>query len=258
MVGICGLCGQTRELQQSHLLPRALYKRLRDKSRGNPNPLLFSAKDEHQTSRQAVQYLLCSECEQRFHRYGEDWTLEQCARDANMFPLRDLLLRYPCDRAAEDFHIFRTAHIPTINAEALCYFALSVIWRAAVRRWRIDDQVNEQLRLGSVYTEAFRAYLLGSESFPDDTALFVCASSFQEVPLICTLPQTRNWGDYRSHFFSIPGLTFTVNVGKRIPDFVRQACLYRSVGRLLFYTPLEDLVNIRDFARLAEMRETTT
>jgi hypothetical protein len=168
-----------------------------------------------------------------------------------------VLLKHPCDKLTDDFYVFRTAHIPAINGDALCYFALSMIWRAAVRPWTIDYKVIDQLVLGSVYVEAFRLYLLGRTPFPENAALFACASSLQAVPLICTFPQTRNWGDYRSHFFTIPGLTFTVNVGQRMPDFIRQACLNRGIDRPLFYTPLEDWVNIRDFARLAAMRVTS-
>jgi hypothetical protein len=86
-------------------------------------------------------------------------------------------------------------------------------------------------------------------------ALFFSVSSLDPVLLLATFPQTRKWGGYRSHFFCIPGISFTVNVGRRLPDFVRASCLYRASGRPLFYTPLEDLQNMKDFNRLAEMRK---
>jgi hypothetical protein len=72
---------------------------------------------------------------------------------------------------------------------------------------------------------------------------------------MATFPETQNWGEYRSHFFSIPGLTFNVEVGKRIPEWLRDVCLWRGRGRPLFYTDAEDLVNMRDFARLARFRD---
>lgn len=252
MTGKCRLCEELRELRESHLLPRALYKRLLDKVNRKPHPLLFSEKDGHQTSRQAQQYLLCSDCEQRFHRYGEDWTLDYCARDPNTFKLRDLLLSQTCSEVADGIYCFYCADIPDVNVDALCYFALSVVWRAAVTRWRIDNVPITRLDLGP-YAGAFREYLQGVAGFPKDTVLWVCVTSLTEVPLICTFPETRNWGDYRSHFFSIPGITFTVDVGKRIPQGVRDTCLYRGRRRPLFYTAVADLVNVRDFARLATM-----
>ena len=41
-VGAFALCLNERELQESHLLPRALYKGARDTSRSNPRFLLHS------------------------------------------------------------------------------------------------------------------------------------------------------------------------------------------------------------------------
>ena len=59
----------------SHLLPAVVYKRLLDRDAKSPHPLMFSKASERQTSRQVQQHLLCSCCEQRFPREGEDWTL---------------------------------------------------------------------------------------------------------------------------------------------------------------------------------------
>lgn len=126
MAGTCALCQKTRELQESHLIPSALYKRLRDQSSSNPNPVVFDSKDERQTSFQAVQPLLCTECEQRFHRLGEDWTLARNARDARTFPLRELLLSETATKIHDDLQYFRTVDLPAVNADALSYFALSI------------------------------------------------------------------------------------------------------------------------------------
>ena len=249
----CELCQQPSVLQESHLLPKALYKHLRDKDGPNPNPLVFSAQDEHQSSRQAFQPLLCFECEQRFHKHGENWVLSHSARDTGRFKLRELLLAHPCEKLHDDLYCFRCTEIPEVDTDALCYFALSVIWRAAVRSWRIDNLLIEQLVLGP-YTEPFRSYLCGSGPFPDNMALFVTVSTLENVLLMCTQPQTRKWNGYACHFFSIPGLTFAVYCGKLIPQLFREGCIHRGAGRPIFYTPLDDLVNIRDFNRLAAMR----
>src|SRR5579862_6416188 len=93
---------------------------------------------ELQTSRQASQWLLCSECEQRFHREGEDWVLRYSARDDSTFKLREVLLLSCGEHLPQSERIFRCGDIPELNVNALCYFALSVIWRASVRDWRIE------------------------------------------------------------------------------------------------------------------------
>ena len=251
----CKLCLEDAEkLMESHFIPKATYKRVRDSNSRNPSPLLMSMKGEHQTSRQAVRELLCEQCEQRFHSRGEDWTLRHAAHDANSFPLREILQEHTCYAPTPDLGYFACVEVPSVDVEALAYFALSIIWRASVTNWTIDGLEINPLDLGREYNEAFRRYLLGNTQFPENVALFFSVSSLDPVLLLATFPQTRNWGDYRSHFFSIPGMSFTVNVGRRFPDFVRESCLYRGKGRPLFYTPLEDLQNMKDFNRLAEMR----
>ena len=254
MMGRCELCRQYRKLQDSHLLPRALYKRLLDKANRNPHPLLFSSEDEHQTSRQARQFLLCSECEQRFHRLGEDWTLDHCARDAHAFKLREILLRHSGQELVDGMcRCYYCATIAEISANHLCYFALSVIWRAAVRSWVIDGKRTTQLALGP-YTESFRGYLAEAAPFPVDTVVWVCVSSLKELPLICRFPATRKYVEYKTHFFSIPGLTFTVAVGKLTPQWARDICLYRGRDRPLLYTAAADLANAHEIARLINLR----
>ena len=254
MIGKCELCLQVRELLESHLLPRALYKRLRLPTSKNPNPVVFNARGERRTSRQAVQHLLCSACEQRFHKNGENWTLNYCARDGRSFKLREALIEHPCEQLMDDIYCYRCEGIPTIDAAALSYFASSVIWRAAVRSWQIDDVVFRRLELNSGFCEALRSYLVGASAFPPDTVLTLLVSSLEEVPLICTLPETKLEKGYVSYFFTIPGFTFMTDTGDRLPQRAHEMCLCTGAGRPLFLTPFADLSNMRDFAKLNPKR----
>ena len=253
-MAICKLCQRTAELQKSHLLPASLYKRARDRSGRNPHPLCFSAKGERQTSRQGAKPLLCLGCEQRFHSRGENWTMRHAAT-LSAFRLREELLSHEraAHRLTDDLCYFRTVDLPSIDADALGYFALSVIWRAAVCDWEIDGESIPQLQLGP-YSEALRTYLLGEADLPADLTVDLCVCSAAEVHIMTTMPQTKNWGAYRSHFFDIPGLSFMVNVGARIPKKVREMCLFRGSGRPLFYTAVAQIANARDYVKLSEYR----
>ena len=162
-VAICMLCQRSAELQNSHLLSAALYRRALDRSSQNPHPVLFSVQGEHQTSRQARKPLLCQDCEQLFHRRGEDWTLRHAATTPTTFPLRDILLSHEAHRITGNLHYFCSDRIPSVDADAMGYFALSIIWRAAVCDWKIDGKLIPQLRLGH-YAAALRTYLLGLNS----------------------------------------------------------------------------------------------
>jgi hypothetical protein len=72
------------------------------------------------------------------------------------------------------------------------------------------------------------------------------------VFLMTNMPRTLKCGDYRCHFFDIPGLSFMVDLGSRIPDYSRDICLLRGVGRPLFYSPVAQLSNAQAYATLRE------
>src|ERR1700731_2856628 len=93
-VGVCALCLRTRELCDSHLVPKALYRVARAaENRSHPDPVLLTSKVRRQTSLQATQYLLCAECEKRFDQNGEGWVMRHCYRGRDRFRLRELLRR---------------------------------------------------------------------------------------------------------------------------------------------------------------------
>lgn len=253
--GVCALCLQTAVLQESHLLPKSVYKHIRAPQALSPHPVMFSFNAEIQSAMQAKQYLLCSDCEQRFHRHGEDWTMGHSARQTGEFEIRKKLLAHGGQqKLLDDVHVFYTAAIPSVNADALCYFALSVIWRAAVASWRIGGLSLEQLSLGK-YEQAVRLFLLGKASFPSNIAMMAVVSSLPDPRLMVTLPRSKKHHGYTSHFFAIPGLDFTVDIGGQIPGMLKAMCLHHGVRRPLFYSPVADIENATSYLRQKEMRE---
>src|SRR2546428_12506068 len=79
-IGQCKLCSETRELRDSHLLPRSLYKTLRAADAPNPNPIFLTSTRAGQTSKQLTDYVLCGRCEGLFNANGESWMMRQIAR----------------------------------------------------------------------------------------------------------------------------------------------------------------------------------
>ena len=165
-----------------------------------------------------------------------------------------MLLAHEAVNVLRDMHCFYCAGLRSINADALCYFAASVIWRASVRPWSIDGVKIDPLQLGK-YSESFRLYLLGSAGFPSNTVVTVIVSSLADVHLMATLPETKKYDGYTSHFFSLPGLDFTIDVGARMPPQWEEMCLYRGAQRPIFYTAVADLANANAYARLRSWRE---
>ncbi len=74
-IGNCKLCLMQKDLQDSHLLPAAMYKYIRVPLKRNPNPVIVGRKVTATSSRQVTDYLLCAECEELFNKNGEGETL---------------------------------------------------------------------------------------------------------------------------------------------------------------------------------------
>ncbi|HYA88462.1 MAG TPA: hypothetical protein VEI57_15510, partial [Nitrospirota bacterium] len=131
MKGQCQLCLEIKDLQDSHYLPKGIYKRLIEKNEKNPNPWNISSKAAIQTSRQLRSHLLCADCEQRFNKKGEKWVLENCLQGDDSYPLASILnLRRPdLSSSNNPTKIYYASNIPEIDTSALTYFAASIFWR---------------------------------------------------------------------------------------------------------------------------------
>src|SRR5438309_7788233 len=128
MVASCGLCLQTRELQNSHLLPAALYRQLRDPSAGSdPNPVLTTNKRSLTSSKQVSSPFLCADCELRFSVNGENYVVTQCAQRSGQFKLRELL-QSTSPLSVDDVHrtaVYDVKQLLDGHLDQYLYFAAS-------------------------------------------------------------------------------------------------------------------------------------
>ena len=89
MFGKCCLCLQQSELQDSHLLPRALYRLIgMGSDRLHPDTVQLTLHSYKKSSEQARRHILCPFCEQRLNENGERWVLHNCYRGRGRFRLR--------------------------------------------------------------------------------------------------------------------------------------------------------------------------
>jgi hypothetical protein len=169
--GTCKLCLKSAMLQDSHYIPRGMYKRIRDAGRKNPNPIRISRTLTSRTSRQCTDYVLCSDCEQRLNRGGETWMMNGVAH-GKRFRLRDRL------DVALPKHVLSEATVYSgtaigIDTNKLGYFALSLVWRGGIHEWPLPfGERSVRLALGPM-EESIRKYLLGEDPFPPDAAVVV-------------------------------------------------------------------------------------
>jgi hypothetical protein len=161
--GICKLCLLDKDLQESHLMPRSLYRKIRGSGgKGNNDPTVVTpGRKPKQTSHQYQEYVLCRDCEQRFSINGEDYVM-RLAHAKGKLPLLDLLEQVPTPAATVNHSkAYTGAQTPHIDRDKLTYFALSVFWRASVHTWEGPDGDRVGIGLGARYDEELRQYLLG-------------------------------------------------------------------------------------------------
>ena len=102
------------------------------------------------------------------------------------------------------------------NADSFVYFPVSVFWRASATRWPEGRRLLDPISLGP-YADQFRCYLLRDEApFPKEAVLIMQLAS-DEPNRSAAFPSSANQHGYRMHQFYIPGILWTLFVGKRIP-----------------------------------------
>jgi hypothetical protein len=208
-------------LCDSHLIPAAALKLLRDDSLRNPNPVIIGETTAYTSSKQISDYLLCKSCEDRFRERGETWVLENCYRPEGTFFIREALETHKPVINNGEIIIYEGSKIREIDCQQLIYLGMSVFWRAAAHSWRWQGD-RLQIDLGP-YLEPIRQFLLDNAPFPKKTALTVRVSAAKEdFPNLAVLPQSTKKKGYHIHSFIIPGLAFFMAVGGGVPESMIQ------------------------------------
>lgn len=220
----CALCHEVKPLCKSHLLPKSLYKLIRREGAHNPNPWALTQATKSSaafTSRQAVEYLLCTTCENVLSAEGEKYVLAHCLRQDGTFPLRELTLAIEPVTWADGQQLYHGTRNPALNTDALRHFAVGVFWKASVTAWHTPvGHVSVRNPLGSIYEESFRQYLIGRSPFPNSARLMIWLCAESDPPVIVVFPDTKRCHGYHAHRFFVPGLCFHMLVGRVLPPDV--------------------------------------
>lgn len=213
--GICKLCLCEATLQDSHLLPRAIYKLFQSRTSSNSNPILVTSENVLQTSFQVKAHLLCTSCEERLNRKGEKSVLPLLAQQDGRFPFLDLLRRYSPDCWIENTAAFATNKNANIDPGALSHFAIGIFWKASAYDWSKRNG-NERIYLGP-YAEKLRLFLLAEEfiALPDGAVLTIAVLPEPVKTMLAYSPIPGPKQDMiRSFRFYVPGFLFTLSIGR--------------------------------------------
>ncbi len=231
--GICKLCLRKKYLQDSHLLPSAVWRLLREPGHKLQHPILMTEKVAVTTSKQIHDYVLCSDCEGRFNKHGETYTIRQMCGKAGFRLLERLRVSPPVD-----FRVGTRAYSGLaigIDTEKLAYFALSVVWRAGVHKWRnlYSDQPVYSINIGT-FLEPMRRYLLGISPFPANVAVNVIVATDDQSQHSAYTPSLAAGTPCTTFGFLTCGIHFGVFMGNPLPPVYRKICCYNSPRRLIF------------------------
>jgi hypothetical protein len=234
-LGRCALCLQPGQvLQDSHLIPRAVYELCRTPGLKNSHPVVVTREVVLQAPHQISDYLLCRKCEERFNSRGENWVLARLARDG-VSPLYDALSRLQPVTTYGGDALYATLNCADIDTEKLVYFAMSVFWKASVRSWtHLRAEIG--IRLGK-YEEPLRKWLMDEDSFPRNMVIMICIPPTSKAFAGTYGP--RGWKNlpYHVYRFYVPGIEFTLCVGRQIPKDVVATCSQNSSENFVFSSP---------------------
>jgi hypothetical protein len=224
------------KVAEEPLYARGSLAGARDRRLKNPNPVVMTATVSKTSSEQLWARLLCTECEERFNKNGETYVLSWLSPKGiaqGTFPL--------VDRLKVALPIFRTPLLDVyagenigVDTERFAYFAVSILWRASVQRWRMPDgRLTTEIVIGDLEDE-IRRYLLREAEFPADLAVVFTVSSDSESrcafypPAVCQNQVVFTYG------LLVQGIHFRIFTGPNIPDEVRNVCCVRSPQHFIF------------------------
>ncbi len=228
--GICKLCLFEEDLQSSHLIPKAVYKKSRSGNPKKPHPLVLNVKGSRQSSYQVMDYVFCHDCELLLSQQGEDYVMRMIHQN-NRFPFLELLNSFGPGLDVGEFRFYSGDMTPGIDRKQIAYFAVSVFWRAAVHIWRQQDGKTGSIYLTQEEKESLRRYLLGNTDFPEKAALltYVCSDALSQR--MFWMPGENEKTNDRVFLLGVRGITFFFGIGDSVPILLTRYCMMNSPGR---------------------------
>ncbi|HEY6464676.1 MAG TPA: hypothetical protein VIY69_01715, partial [Candidatus Acidoferrales bacterium] len=157
--------------------------------------VVMTPKRVEETQRQIWAHVLCSECEQRLNRNGENYVFG-LIDNGSSFPLLDKI-KHAAQVAADQTVTTFSGSAMGIDTDKLAYFALALLWKGSVHRWpTLGGQITRVNLRG--HKEQIRKYLLGRAGFPSGVVIAAACTDKASQGLV-TSP-ARFVGQDDNHF----------------------------------------------------------
>jgi hypothetical protein len=247
--GICALCKKSKKLEDSHFMPKSIYRSLSKGFSGHGENIVWisgSEKSAAYISKQAKKYLLCTDCEQKFSRRGENKVIPLMARK-NGFKLATKIKKFKILSAIED----ETWHFPPDDdlASSFMYFAISIAWRLSATDWGSCDMPETQDSITNESMHSFSEFLLGKTKRPENTYLTIYVDNQEVDTPSMGFPTVKNHKNYQHIVFNIPGIKFSLLTGSDPGTGVKKTfglndtCVYFASRSLKSHPDYSSMVN---------------
>jgi len=182
--------------------------------------------------------------------------MRHCFRGKGRFRIRDVLAGIqPIPFPLVEAKLIPTRYSAAVEMDKLAYFAASVVWRAGVHQWVINEHQLNPIDIRADQLEQLRRFLIGETGFPSDTFLWVSVSKSPD-PLPVVYPPYGGVHDGHYSFrFQVLGVAFALFMGPFVPPIVPQLCSVRSTDQLIHLT---ENVEKAAMGHAMELMKTTT
>jgi hypothetical protein len=221
-LGECKLCLETKELCDSHYLPKSVYRSALAKELRNPNPVVIANGQWKQVSDQLRGYVFCSSCEKKLNQNGERWVMAHTPhRYEEIFPLQKALLEIERLAFQDRLDLYQVRGKEGFDADQLTYFGLSVFWRGSVHRWKsTSGAYAPQFSLGE-YDEPLRLFLHSKGALPSGVVLTADVWPYSSRHQISYPVEALHMRECRRYWFVVPGLLYRLYLEETIPAKVK-------------------------------------
>lgn len=215
----------------------------------NPNPVALSNNELVQSSTQLSDYLLCSDCEQKFSKNGESWVLANIPRNyEEQFPILNALNAETPILEEGGTKVYAGAKVKRLDMEKIVYFAMSVFWRGAVHVWKSSLHSEAPDVNLCAYEEPIRQFLLGASPLSDDVAVTVYVCPKGSILNAVLFPWDEHLPDCSRYVFYISGLGFVLHFADKLAPQFKATCAYHSPDKVVIVSADFEMV-IRDILR---------
>jgi hypothetical protein len=242
---ICCLCGLKKQLIKAHIIPRKLYKPIREASVGEPPsdqvPRIYVVGTEQKPKQsQSGIYessILCKECDGDliglWDNYGQTFLLSTSFSENCLVDNARKLAAYK---------------IEEFDYKQLKLFFMSILWRAAIT----SDQFFAQIKLGS-WEEKLRKMILAQDPGNENDFSVVLFKYEGALSEIMQNPTKHRQGGVNYYRFRFPKYGFLIKVDQRSFHPELLPFVIRSNQQLLIR--VMEYTDSKEYERILDIRD---